>query len=101
MAVKRTRKWVVVKGITVVDGEYQEAEHVIAGTFRSRDKVTERVVREYPNFLPRVIEFHKQEAVMNDDDFFAEADFGEDEFYDPEVSKTKESNDSLDDDNNK
>ena len=101
MAVKRTRKWVVTKGITVVDGEYQEAEHVIDGTYRSRDKVMERVVREYPNFLPRVIEFHKQEAVMSDDDFFAGADFGEDEVYDPEVSKTKESDDSLDEDNNK
>lgn len=85
--VKRTRKYVVVKGVAFDDDKnVVNEEHVIDGNYRSAEAVTARARKEYPDLLIKEIEFHEQVCTMKDSEFYKHAEFGEDTIVEPNNS---------------
>jgi hypothetical protein len=88
--VKRTRKYVIVKGISFDDGKnIVDEEHIIDGNYRSADAVTARARKEFPALLIKEIEFHEQMCTMKDKEFYKYAEFGEDSIVEPDNSVTE------------
>jgi hypothetical protein len=88
--IKRTRKYVVVKGVAFDDDKnVVNEEHVIDGNYRSAEAVTARARKEYPDLLIKEIEFHEQVCTMKDKEFYKYAEFGEDSIVEPDNSVTE------------
>lgn len=92
---KRTRKYVAVEGFTVTPkGNIEESTKILDGSYRSKDAAANAVRREFKDFIPRVITFHRQVCTMTDETFYNNCDFGEDVVYDvPDSSEVNEDSD--------
>lgn len=90
IVVKRTRKYVVVRGIAFdADKNVVKEEHIIDGNYRTADSVIARARKEFPDLLIRDIDFHEQVCTMKDAEFYRHAEFGEDTIVEPDAKDFK------------
>ena len=71
--VKRSEVYAVVSGISIVDGDYREAEHMVIGRHNSIDKYVQRARKLYPDFLPREVRVYRSTFAMPLADFMRNA----------------------------
>lgn len=94
--VTRTRYFAVITGVEVTpDGDIIEQEYIVDGHHEDIDFLKRKIRREHESFIPREFSFHKQKAFMPEEEFYGNAEFGDDVEYTPEPKeksqkKTKE-----------
>lgn len=72
--VKRNEVYAVVSGMSIVDGDYQEAEHTVIGRHNSIEKYVQRARKLYPDFLPREVRVYRSTFAMTLADFMQAAE---------------------------
>lgn len=72
--VKRSEVYAVVSGMSIVDGDYQEAEHTVIGRHNSIEKYVQRARNLYPDFLPREVRVYRSTFTMPLADFMQTAE---------------------------
>lgn len=72
--VKRNEVYAVVSGMSIVDGDYQEAEHTVVGRHNSIEKYVQRARKLYPDFLPREVRVYRSTFAMPLSAFMQEAE---------------------------
>ena len=71
--VKRSEVYAVVSGMSIVNGDYQEAEHTVIGRHNSIEKYVQRARNLYPDFLPREVRVYRSTFTMPLADFMQTA----------------------------
>lgn len=72
--VKRNEVYAVISGMSIVDGDYQEAEHTVIGRHNSIEKYVQRARKLYPDFLPREVRVYRSTFAMTLADFMQAAE---------------------------
>ena len=62
--VKRSEVYAVVSGMSIVDGDYREAEHTVIGRHNSIEKYVQHARKLYPDFLPREVRVYRSTFAM-------------------------------------
>ena len=71
--VKRSEVYAVVSGVSIVDGDYVETEHMVIGRHNSIEKYVQRARKLYPDFLPREVRVYRNTFAMPLADFMRTA----------------------------
>lgn len=72
--VKRSEVYAVVSGMSIVEGDYQEAEHTVIGRHNSIEKYVQNARKLYPDFLPREVRVYRSTFAMPLADFMQAAE---------------------------